>query len=160
MPYVLLLLALILPLPEATGPNPVLRFAPAYAPAPDEDLTGIWVGKLYQDAGGIAEQFEFSVQIRQVGPAIKGTTFVQLDDIWAEMAFSGYRQPNGSWKLTEYEVIRAQKPAALSWCMKRLELVLNYTDEGMVLTGPWWGNSEFGPCVPGSVRLHRKANRV
>lgn len=132
--------------------------APAYRPP--ANITGTWVGELYQDAGGIADKFELSMEIRQIGLSVKGTTYVRLDNIWAEMEFSGYEQANGSWKLSEFKVVRAEKPEALSWCMKRYNLTLEFTPSGKILTGPWWGNSEFGPCVPGSVRLRRKATKV
>jgi len=132
--------------------------APAYRPP--SNISGTWVGELYQDAGGIADKFELSMEIRQIGLSIKGTSYVKLGDIWAEMEFSGYEQANGSWKLSEFKVVRAEKPEALSWCMKRYNLTLEFTASGKILNGPWWGNSEFGPCVPGSVRLRRKATKV
>lgn len=125
-----------------------------------QDISGTWVGELFQDAGGIADKFGFSMEIQQIGRAIKGTTYVRLDDIWAEMDFSGYLLPNGSWKILERGVVRSQKPIELSWCMKRFELALDYTAAGLLLTGPWWGDSEFGPCIPGSVRLRKKTKQV
>lgn len=134
--------------------------APPPAYEPTVDISGTWVGELYQDAGGIAEKFEFSMQIRQIGPAVKGTTYVKLGEIWAEMEFSGFEQTNGSWKFTEFKVVRAEKPEALSWCMKRFNLTVDFTVEGLILSGPWWGNSEFGPCIPGSVKLRKKEGRV
>ena len=127
---------------------------------PPVDLNGTWVGELYQDAGGIAETFELSMQLQQIGITIKGTSYVRFGDIWAEMEFSGFQAENGSWKITESKVVRAEKPKDLSWCMKSYELRLGYTSKGIVLSGPWWGNSDFGPCVPGSVRLMKKKKQV
>lgn len=142
--------------------NPVAPLtAPQYkAYRPPVDISGTWVGELFQDAGGLADKFELSLQIRQIGPSIQGTSYVRLDGIWAEMEFSGYRQGNGSWKVKELRVVRAEKPEALSWCMKRYRLSLIYTRNGLQLSGPWWGDSEFGPCIPGSVRLEKKKKRV
>jgi len=130
----------------------------AYVGPPD--ISGTWTGELFQNEGGIADRFDFSMEIRQVDRAIKGTTYVRLGDIWAEMDFAGFLQPNGSWKILERGVVRSQKPIELSWCMKRFELMLDYTAQGLILAGPWWGNSDFGPCIPGSVRLRRKIKRV
>lgn len=133
---------------------------PAAAYLPPVDISGTWIGELYQDDGGIADKFEFGMEIRQIGPSIKGTTYVRLDGLWAEMKFDGVLQTNGSWKIKEYRVIRAQKPEELSWCMKRFELTVNFTADGLVVSGPWWGNSEYGPCIPGSVRMKRGVKRA
>lgn len=129
-------------------------------PAPEVDLNGLWTGELLQNAGGIAERFEFSMQLIHNGIFLKGTAFVKHENIWAEMEVSGFQLPNGSWKLTDVKVLRAQKPKELSWCEKSYELRVSYTPEGLVLHGPWWGDSEFGACIPGSVRLKRKIKSV
>ncbi len=127
---------------------------------PQLSLTGLWSGELLQNEGGIADRFEFSMQLSQNGIFLKGTAHVKLGEIWAEMKLSGFQLANGSWKLTETEILRAQKPDDLSWCMKLYELRIGYTKDGMTLHGPWWGNSKFGPCVPGSVRLKLKKKRA
>jgi len=125
-----------------------------------EDLSGIWVGELTQNEGGIADKFEFSMQLRQNGMFMSGTSYVKLGEIWAEMELSGYQLANGSWKLTETKILRAQKPEDLSWCMKLYEVRAAYSPTGMTLHGPWWGSSEFGPCIPGSVRLKLSKKRA
>lgn len=162
MPKILFFLLLALSGGAVFGQVPATTDTVAAAPGyrPPANIRGTWVGELYQDAGGIADKFELSMEIRQIGLSVKGTSYVKLNDIWAEMEFSGYEQANGTWKLSEFKVVRAEKPEALSWCMKRYNLTLEYTASGKVLSGPWWGNSEFGPCVPGSVRLRRKATKV
>ncbi|MEM6770529.1 MAG: hypothetical protein AAF597_08110 [Bacteroidota bacterium] len=143
---------------DTTAGNQPSETPKSYVAPPD--ISGTWVGELYQDAGGIADKFEFSMQIQQIGRGIKGTTYVKLGEIWAEMDFSGYLLPNGSWKILERGVVRSQKPVQLSWCMKRFILTLDYTATGLALNGPWYGDSEFGPCIPGSIRLRRKGKRV
>jgi hypothetical protein len=120
---------------------------------PQLSLSGLWTGELLQNEGGIADRFGFTMHLRQNGIFMTGTAHVQLGEIWAEMKLSGFQLANGSWQLTETEIIRSQKPDDLSWCMKRYELRVGYTAKGMTLHGPWWGSSKFGPCVPGSVRL-------
>ncbi|MTB49856.1 hypothetical protein [Lewinella sp. W8] len=143
------------------GTPPALSVA---APVPHEeaadggnvDISGVWTGELYQNAGGIAERFELSMSLRQTDIFMRGTAYVRLDDIWAEMQLSGNQLPNGSWRLTETKILRSQKPDYLSWCMKHYELRVSFTGEGLLLSGPWWGNSELGPCVPGSIKLRKK----
>jgi hypothetical protein len=120
------------------------------------NLSGVWTGELYQNAGGIAEKFELSMVLRQTDIFMRGTAYVRLDDIWAEMQLSGNQLPNGSWRLTETKILRSQKPDYLSWCMKQYEIRVSYTPEGLLLSGPWWGNSELGPCIPGSIKLRKK----
>lgn len=120
------------------------------------DISGLWTGELLQNEGGIADRFEFSMQLSQNGIFLNGTAYVSFGEIWAEMKFSGYQLPSGSWRLTETEILRFNKPEELSWCMKHYELRVGYTESGMTLHGPWWGSSKFGPCVPGSVRLKIK----
>jgi len=140
-----------LPLSHSAAQRPYTQSA-----SPDIDLNGLWTGVLLQNAGGIAERFDLSMQLIQNGVFLKGTAFVKYEEIWAEMAVSGFQLPNGSWKLTDVKVLRAQKPEELSWCEKSYELRASLTPEGVVLHGPWWGNSEYGPCIPGSIRLKRK----
>lgn len=132
-------------------------------PRPDTlstNLSGVWVGELLQNEGGIAEKFEFSMQLRHHGIFMSGTAYVKLQGIYAEMELSGYQLPNGSWKLTETKILRDSKPEALLWCMKLYELRLDYTVDGMSLHGPWWGSTSEAPCIPGSVRLKRKKKSV
>ena len=143
-------------LPSTTSASDLRsRLQPPVKPL-ETDLNGLWVGELLQNEGGIADKFEFSMQLYQNGIFMKGTAHVRFGEIWAEMRLSGFQLQNGSWKLTEIEILRSQKPDDLSWCMKKYELRVSYTNDGISLHGPWWGNSGFGPCIPGSVRLKMK----
>ncbi|OAV46235.1 hypothetical protein [Lewinella sp. 4G2] len=123
---------------------------------PQPNVSGTWTGKLLQNEGGIAPEFAFTMEIAHNGIFVRGTSYVSHQGIWAEMRFSGYQKENGVIVITETEILRSQKPNDLSWCMKEYELRAEYTAEGMVLTGPWWGESAYGACIPGSVRLKRK----
>ena len=127
-------------------------------PAPDTllDISGTWVGKLYQNPGGVAPEFDFTMEIKHNGVFIRGTAFVRFESIWVEMAWSGHRTENGNFEIVETEILRSQKPEDLAWCMKEYTVRTEYTKEGLVLIGPWWGSSVYGPCIPGSVRLIRK----
>ena len=120
------------------------------------DLSGTWAGKLFQNKGGIAPEFELTMEIVHNGIFVRGTSYVIHEGIWAEMRFSGYQKENGAIAITETEILRAKKPDDLSWCMKEYELRAAYTPEGLVLSGPWWGDSIYGACIPGSVLLKRK----
>lgn len=145
--------------PAAAPLHPAAMVGTRHA-IPQPNLSGMWVGQLLQNEGGIAPEFYFSMEIAQNGIFVRGKSYVKHEGIWAEMAFSGHVDQNGSLILTETEILRSQKPNDLSWCMKEYKLRLSYTPEGMVLVGPWWGDSIYGPCIPGSVRLKRRVKSV
>ncbi|CAH1002086.1 hypothetical protein LEM8419_03003 [Neolewinella maritima] len=122
-----------------------------------DDLSGTWSGLLLQNEGGIADKFELFFDLQQIGLAVKGTAFVKLGELQAEMKLSGYRAPSGNWRITETKILRNNKAGlAISWCMKDYDLRVDYRKGELVLTGPWWGNSEYGPCIPGSITLKRR----
>ncbi|PPK86298.1 hypothetical protein CLV84_3221 [Neolewinella xylanilytica] len=124
----------------------------------EPDLSGIWTGTLYQNEGGIADRFDLYFDLEQIGPVVKGKAYVQLGDLHAEMRLSGYQTGSGSWRITESEILRNNKAGLeVSWCMKDYELRLAYRDGNLVLNGPWWGSSEYGRCIPGSITLRREA---
>ena len=128
---------------------------------PEVDLSGVWTGTLFQNEGGIAERFELYFDIEQIGPAIKGKAYVRLGELYAEMKLSGYRTGSGGWRITETEILRSDKAGmAVSWCMKDYELRVDYREGNWVLNGPWWGSSEYGPCIPGTITLRRKGSVV
>ena len=124
-------------------------------PAQD-DLSGSWSGLLLQNEGGISDRFELFFELKQIGLSVKGTAFVRLGDLQAQMKVSGFQTPDGSWRLSETEILRSNKAGlAVSWCMKEYDLRAEYHDGELILTGPWWGYSEYGACIPGSITLRR-----
>lgn len=121
------------------------------------DISGSWSGLLLQNEGGFADQFELYMNLEQIGLGVKGTAFVKLGELEAEMRLSGYQTPDGSWRISEIEILRNNKGGlAVAWCMKEYDLRADYRDGELVLTGPWWGNSEYGPCIPGSITLRKR----
>ncbi len=122
-----------------------------------EDISGTWSGLLLQNEGGFADQFELYFDVEQIGLSLKGTAYVKLGELQAEMKLRGYQTANGNWRLSETEVIRDNKAGLeVSWCIKEYDLRVDYRQGELVLTGPWWGNSQYGPCVPGSITLKRR----
>lgn len=122
-----------------------------------QDLSGSWTGLLLQNEGGFSDRFELYFDIEQIGISLRGTAFVKLGALEAEMKLSGYQTASGSWRITETEILRNNKAGlAVAWCMKEYELWVDYQKDALVLTGPWWGSSEYGPCVPGSITLKRR----
>lgn len=125
------------------------------------DLSGAWSGVLLQNEGGFADKFELYFNIEQIGPSIKGKAYVRLGELMAEMKLKGHLTPSGSWSIAETKILRNNKAGmAVSWCMKQYELRVDYRRGELVLTGPWWGDSEYGPCIPGSVTLKRRTKKI
>lgn len=130
-------------------------------PGQYDDINGTWEGLLRQNEGGFAELFVIGMRLEARGGTLSGTVYVALDDIEAEMTVEGHKRANGSWLLQEKQVIHSRKPDYLEWCIKGFELTVSYDQNGdVVLRGPWWGRTKFGPCVPGSVELRRKRERA
>ena len=126
-----------------------------------QDLSGSWSGILLQNEGGFADQFELYFDVEQIGLSMQGKAYVRLGELMAEMKISGYQTPAGSWRLTETKILRNNKAGLqVSWCMKQYDLRVDYRDGELVLTGPWWGSSEYGACVPGSITLKRRIKKV
>lgn len=126
-----------------------------------QDLSGSWSGILLQNEGGFADQFELYFEVEQIGISMQGKAYVKLGELSAEMKVSGYQTPNGSWRLSETKILRNNKAGLqVSWCMKEYDLRVDYRDGELVLTGPWWGSSEYGACVPGSITLKRRLKKV
>ncbi len=121
-----------------------------------QDLSGSWSGLLLQNEGGISDRFELFFDLQQIGMSIQGTAFVRLGELQAQMRLSGFQTPDGSWRISETRILRSNKAGlSVSWCMKEYDLRVDYQNGELILTGPWWGNSEYGPCIPGSITLRR-----
>ncbi len=126
-----------------------------------QDISGTWSGLLLQNEGGFADRFELFFNLEQIGLSLKGTAFVKLGELQAEMKLSGFQTPDGSWRISEIGILRNNKAGLqVSWCLKEYDLRVDYHDGELILTGPWWGNSEYGPCVPGSITLRRSRLKV
>ena len=122
-----------------------------------QDISGGWSGTLLQDEGGFADRFELYFDVEQMGISMKGTAYVKLGELHAEMKISGFQSPDGNWRVTETEILRNNKAGFdVSWCLKEYDLRVEYRQGELVLTGPWWGFSEHGPCVPGSITLRKR----
>ena len=120
------------------------------------DISGNWSGLLLQNEGGFADKFELYFDLKQIGLSLRGTAFVQLGELQAEMEVSGFQRPDGSWRISETKILRNNKAGLqVSWCMKEYDLRVDYRNGELILTGPWWGQSDYGPCIPGSITLRR-----
>lgn len=130
---------------------------PAVAQSVSQDLSGNWSGLLFQNEGGFADRFELFFDVEQIGLSLKGTATVRLGNLTVVMKLTGSQSPAGNWRLTETEILRSNKDGLdVAWCMKEYDLRVDYREGELVLTGPWWGSSEYGACVPGSITLKRR----
>ncbi|NJB85173.1 hypothetical protein GGR26_000918 [Lewinella marina] len=121
------------------------------------DISGSWSGLLLQNEGGFSDRFELYMNLEQIGLSVRGTAYVRLGELHAEMKVSGFQTLDGSWRISELEILRNNKAGlTVAWCMKEYDLRADYRQGELVLTGPWWGNSSYGPCVPGSITLRKR----
>ncbi|PHI20069.1 hypothetical protein CEQ90_10060 [Lewinellaceae bacterium SD302] len=128
---------------------------------PEDSISGVWVGSLYQQEGGIADEFYFLLEINQQGLYAEGISRVGLEDIQAAITFVATRELAGHWAFTEREITSSRAPDNLEWCYKQYHLKLKYASDGsMILTGPWWGRSKSGACIPGTIILKKSKTRA
>lgn len=133
-----------------------------------QDLAGFWKGKIYQDSGGYAQEYELELQITQNKNKLYGTSNAYLNLVITEqIAFKGGYFKNDSIKLKEYEegIINSVQPNSYVPCIKTY--ILAYTKEAdgtETLKGRWYGvgyddnktDDVFSSdCIPGLVFLSR-----
>src|SRR6476659_3545485 len=133
-----------------------------------QDLTGFWKGKIYQDSGGYAQEYDLELQITQTKNKFYGTSNAYLNQIITEqLAFKGSYFQNDSIKLKEYEggIIRSVQPTLYVPCIKTYILAYNKEVDGTeTLKGRWFGigydddkNDDIVSfdCIPGLVSISR-----
>ena len=129
------------------------------APA-QEPLLGNWVGVITQDEGGYRSEYYFELYLKRENKLITGRSYVYVDDIYAEMALSGFAVSEKVFHFTESKVVRARKLPNLEWCLKGGALKLERTGSGWELRGRWEGVSAGGNCIPGEIILKKVVPRV
>ncbi|HPH19824.1 MAG TPA: hypothetical protein PLE32_13640, partial [Haliscomenobacter sp.] len=97
--------------------------------------------------------------IQQKGNKITGTTYVSVEKVHAEMAFTG--EVNGSViTFKENRIIQYSKLDDMAWCLKWGNLSLRKKGTTWFLEGMWDGQSIYGPCIPGKVFLQKEVPRA
>jgi hypothetical protein len=127
--------------------------------AQNSDLSGKWVGVLTQQEGGFRQKYYCELSIQQKGNKITGTTYVSVEKIHAEMAFTG--EINGKTiTFKEHRIIQYTKLEDMAWCLKWGNLSLRKEGKTWLLEGMWDGQSVYGRCIPGKVYLQKEVPRA
>lgn len=125
-----------------------------------DDLLGNWVGVITQDEGGYRSEYDFELYLKKENKLITGRSYVYVEEIYAEMALSGFAVSEKVFHFTESRVVRSRKLPSLEWCLKGGTLKLERTRDGWELRGRWEGTSAGGSCIPGEIILKKVVPRV
>lgn len=125
-----------------------------------DTFLGNWKGVITQDDGGYRSEYSFELYLKKENKLITGRSYVYVDDIYAEMALSGFTLSDKIFHFTESKVVRSRKLPQLEWCLKGAALELKRTGEGWELRGRWQGTSAGGNCIPGEIILKKIIPRV
>lgn len=128
--------------------------------AAQETFLGNWKGVITQDEGGYRSEYDFELYLKKEDKLITGRSYVYVDDIYAEMALSGFTLSDKIFHFTESKVVRSRKLPQLEWCLKGAALKLYRTGDGWELRGRWQGTSAGGNCIPGEIILKKVVPRA
>ncbi len=121
-----------------------------------QDMSGEWNGMLRQSEGGAAASYYFTLNLKQNGNVITGTskvTFAENPDVFAIMELRGVFKDD---VLTFEEVkITNQKIFdGLEWCLKKGKLTFTVKKDGFCVEGTWSGKTVSGEvCPPGTLKM-------
>lgn len=125
-----------------------------------KEFLGNWKGVITQDEGGYRSEYDFELYLKKEDQLITGRSYVYVDDIYAEMALSGFILGKKIFHFTESKVVRSRNLPQLEWCLKGAALKLERTGDGWELRGRWQGTSGGGSCIPGEIILKKIVPRV
>lgn len=131
-----------------------------FSGAGQDKFLGNWKGVITQDDGGYRSEYDFELYLKKEDKLITGRSYVYVDEIYAEMALSGFTLSDEIFHFTESKVVRSRKLPELEWCLKGAALKLYRTSEGWELRGRWQGTSTGGNCIPGEIILKKVVPRV
>lgn len=118
-----------------------------------QDLSGIWRGKLYQEAGGLYREYDFELRLTQRGSLIQGTSHIKANGQHAQIQLEGTF--NGSFfEFREIEILDQKIRKDATWCIKKGLLMLSTKEGYNFLNGNWKGQ---GSCQPGTLWVSRLA---
>ncbi len=124
------------------------------------NISGKWVGKITQQEGGYASDYDMELVLYQEGENIKGKSYFYIDDIYAILEITGGFKSNILFYFKEIKILDAATKESLEWCIKKGQLLLKKDGDTLKLEGFWQGNSEAGPCIPGKIFLKKEVERA
>lgn len=127
------------------------------AQAQSQPLTGMWLGKLHQNQEAPFDDYNFRMELKQVGTRVTGTSYISLPhqpELHAKMTLEG-RWEKGLLSFHEIELLDAKHTDGWQWCLKSGELQLKQVGQYRRLEGKWEGYLDDFPCKPGTLALEK-----
>jgi hypothetical protein len=121
-----------------------------------QDMSGEWNGMLQQSEGGAASSYYFTLNLKQKGTVITGTSKVAFVD---KPAYFAIMSLEGTFKddiltISETKIKSENIYDGLEWCLKNAKLKFTIQKDGFCVEGTWSGKTPSGTyCVPGSVKM-------
>ena len=126
-----------------------------------QDISGKWKGKLTQGPGGFTSDYYFEMNLKQKGNIISGTSFISYNS----NQFSALMSIRGTFDGTYFyyadsKILNQQGMTdSTAWCIKKCRFELKKVGDTYELLGNWTGQTAFGYCTPGIVRVGQKASK-
>lgn len=122
-------------------------------------VVGTWEGVLTQDRGGFTPEYRFRLELSLQDGRVVGSSYVSVQNIHAEWSLVGHLK-EGTFYFEETSLGDHTELEDLYWCLKEANLYMEMVDYQWVMYGQWHGKSEFGPCIPGHIRLIKVVPQV
>lgn len=123
----------------------------------EKDFSGEWIGKLYQESGGVSPEYNFQLSLIQEGNKIKGASYIELPtmkNVFATIKLKGTIKGDKI-DFEEYEILKEKRLPNMQFCLKKGTLTLSLQGNQWELKGLWTGYSKFGPCPPGDIKVYK-----
>ncbi len=133
-------------------------FGSIQAQSVDSLFSGIWIGELTQNPGGMAQNYPFRMVIKVNGDKVHGITYSNIydDPNFANMEFTGTIFKGKLLTFQETKILDATVMDDYIWCIKGGQLTLKNKGDKLLLEGYWQGSVEGGgSCIPGKIYLKK-----
>lgn len=124
------------------------------------ELTGLWVGKITQEEGGFVPTYTVEIYMTQKGDKLEGRSYVFVDEIYASFDLSGNINNEIYLELKDSNLLDNKVNEGMEWCLKQYQLVFKMKGGVPSLEGFWQGKTSFSTCVPGKVFLKKQVPRA
>lgn len=125
--------------------------------SPTQPISGVWLGKLFQNEQKPFEEYNMRMELQQNGTRVTGMSFISLLDhpeLFAKMTVEG-RWDKGIFSFHEIDLVNSKHTDGWGWCLKAGDLTLKQVGEYLRLEGKWVGYMDDFPCKPGTMALEK-----
>ncbi|MFK7949559.1 MAG: hypothetical protein AB8G11_18350 [Saprospiraceae bacterium] len=134
----------------------ILCLSTLYQNTSAQDMSGEWNGVLRQSTGGAASSYYLTLNLKQKGSVITGTSkvsFVDKPNFYAIMELKG-KFKNDILIFEETKIIEQKTFEDLAWCRKKAKLNFTMKKDGFCIEGTWSGKDPNGDfCAPGTIKV-------